>query len=179
MLNIVVCLYPNCQRTHEAIAPSTKLKAKNWKLSCIKSFQLWAFIFERLASRNEAQLRRQSTFHLKLETLFCSFYNRTVISTVTTLGGGERVRTDDLLRARQALSQLSYTPNTIDNLILFIEYLAHIYQILIFNLQLSIINSTWWAWMELNHRPHAYQACALTKLSYRPPMISDFGLQIS
>ena len=27
------------------------------------------------------------------------------------LGGGERVRTDDLLRARQALSQLSYTPD--------------------------------------------------------------------
>jgi oxalate decarboxylase/phosphoglucose isomerase-like protein (cupin superfamily) len=25
-------------------------------------------------------------------------------------GGGERVRTDDLLRARQALTQLSYTP---------------------------------------------------------------------
>ncbi len=28
-----------------------------------------------------------------------------------SLGGGERVRTDDLLRARQALSQLSYTPD--------------------------------------------------------------------
>ena len=28
-------------------------------------------------------------------------------------GGGERVRTDDLLRARQALSQLSYTPNEV------------------------------------------------------------------
>ncbi len=27
-------------------------------------------------------------------------------------GGGERVRTDDLLRARQALSQLSYTPDS-------------------------------------------------------------------
>jgi hypothetical protein len=27
------------------------------------------------------------------------------------LGGGERVRTDGLLRARQALSQLSYTPD--------------------------------------------------------------------
>ena len=26
----------------------------------------------------------------------------------------------------------------------------------------------WWAWMDLNHRPHAYQACALTELSYRP-----------
>ena len=28
----------------------------------------------------------------------------------TATGGGERDRTDDLLRARQALSQLSYTP---------------------------------------------------------------------
>ena len=46
-------------------------------------------------------------------------------------GGGEQDRTDDLLRARQALSQLSYTP-------------------------------TWWAWEDLNFRPHAYQACALT-----------------
>ena len=37
-----------------------------------------------------------------------------VIFSVVTLrtedGGGERDRTDDLLRARQALSQLSYTP---------------------------------------------------------------------
>jgi hypothetical protein len=30
----------------------------------------------------------------------------------TIFGGGERVRTDDLLRARQALSQLSYTPDS-------------------------------------------------------------------
>ena len=28
-------------------------------------------------------------------------------------GGGERIRTDDLLRAKQALSQLSYTPKVI------------------------------------------------------------------
>ncbi len=27
----------------------------------------------------------------------------------------------------------------------------------------------WWAQMESNHRPHAYQACALNHLSYRPP----------
>ena len=26
----------------------------------------------------------------------------------------------------------------------------------------------WWARVDLNYRPHAYQACALTKLSYRP-----------
>ena len=29
------------------------------------------------------------------------------------IGGGERVRTDDPLRARQVLSQLSYTPNKV------------------------------------------------------------------
>ncbi len=29
----------------------------------------------------------------------------------TISGGGERIRTDDLLRARQALSHLSYTPD--------------------------------------------------------------------
>ena len=29
---------------------------------------------------------------------------------IKTFGGGERVRTDDPLRARQVLSQLSYTP---------------------------------------------------------------------
>ena len=28
--------------------------------------------------------------------------------------------------------------------------------------------------MELNHRPHAYQACALTKLSYRPFPLAAF-----
>ena len=26
----------------------------------------------------------------------------------------------------------------------------------------------WWVWVDSNHRPHAYQACALTGLSYRP-----------
>ena len=31
------------------------------------------------------------------------------------IGGGERVRTDGLLRARQALSQLSYTPEKSSN----------------------------------------------------------------
>ena len=33
-------------------------------------------------------------------------------------GGGERARTDDLLRARQALSQLSYTPVYLSRVVL-------------------------------------------------------------
>src|SRR5690349_16433058 len=35
----------------------------------------------------------------------------TAFRVVSQIGGGERVRTDDPLRARQVLSQLSYTPN--------------------------------------------------------------------
>lgn len=66
-------------------------------------------------------------------------------------GGGERIRTDDLLLAKQALSQLSYTPlpevrpqrsNPISDLCLLV--------------------SGWWAREDLNLRPHAYQARALT-----------------
>src|SRR5262249_15645950 len=60
-------------------------------------------------------------------------------------GGGERIRTDDLLRAKQALSQLSYTP--------FPGIRG----------QGSGINSDywslmpgWWAREDLNLRPHAY-----------------------
>ena len=46
-------------------------------------------------------------------------------SQIPFFGGGERVRTDDLLRARQALSQLSYTPNLIANLRLKISDSFH------------------------------------------------------
>jgi hypothetical protein len=65
--------------------------------------------------------------------LFCSFYNKAVISTVG-LGGGERVRTDDLLRARQALSQLSYTPNKTYDLIVSDD------QKFAFSIQFSIVS---------------------------------------
>ena len=69
---------------------------------------------------------------------------------VNSRGGGERDRTDGLLLAKQALSQLSYTPVKLQKE------------------QPEESGDVWWAWMELNHRPHAYQACALTGLSYRP-----------
>jgi hypothetical protein len=50
-------------------------------------------------------------------------------------GGGGRDRTDDLMLAKHALSQLSYAPTGKDR---------------------------WWAREDLNFRPHAYQARALT-----------------
>lgn len=49
-----------------------------------------------------------------------------------SIGGGKRDRTDDPLLAKQVLYQLSYAPRY------------------------------WWVWEDLNLRPHAYQACALT-----------------
>ena len=54
------------------------------------------------------------------------------------LSGASRDRTDDPLLAKQMLSQLSYGPSS----------LLHLHLL--------------WAWVDLNHRPHAYQACALT-----------------
>ena len=51
-------------------------------------------------------------------------------------GGAYRDRTDDLKLAKLALSQLSYGPDL-----------------------------GWWAREDLNLRPHAYQACALTNLA--------------
>ena len=54
-------------------------------------------------------------------------------------GGASRDRTDDLKLAKLALSQLSYGPEPE-----------------------SPSFMPWWAEKELNLRPHAYQACALT-----------------
>ena len=54
------------------------------------------------------------------------------------LGGARRDRTDDLMLAKHALSQLSYGPSWRTDLM------------------------RWWAWEDSNLRPHAYQARALT-----------------
>ena len=61
---------------------------------------------------------------------------------VPGFGGADRDRTDDLKLAKLALSQLSYGPWD----------------------KTSKKRSAlkWWARDELNVRPHAYQACALT-----------------
>jgi hypothetical protein len=57
--------------------------------------------------------------------------------------GAERDRTDDLRLAKPALSQLSYSPLRV-------------------RCCCPNVRLTEWARAELNCRPHAYQACALT-----------------
>jgi hypothetical protein len=63
-------------------------------------------------------------------------------------GGARRDRTDDLMLAKHALSQLSYGPVPEDECFKLDE--RHMRSI------------KWWAWEDLNFRPHAYQARALT-----------------
>ncbi len=72
-------------------------------------------------------------------------------------GGGERNRTVDLLLAKQALSQLSYTPIRSQNA----DARSHrVAMTDTRNLVFRLLN--WWAGEDLNLRPHAYQARALT-----------------
>jgi hypothetical protein len=57
--------------------------------------------------------------------------------------GATRTRTEDPLLAKQVLYQLSYNPRDLPH-------------------SNSRVRLTKWGWEELNLRPHAYQACALT-----------------
>ena len=66
----------------------------------------------------------------------------------TRTGGGGRDRTDDPLLAKQVLSQLSYAPN----------HAARTHA----EIPPQNARRKWWAREDLNLRPHAYQACALT-----------------
>ena len=73
-------------------------------------------------------------------------------------GGGRRDRTDDLLLAKQALSQLSYAPvlrTRSRSRSRFVTTRAGLSKG-------RADRATWWAREDLNLRPHAYQARALT-----------------
>jgi hypothetical protein len=78
-------------------------------------------------------------------------------------GGGERDRTDDLLLAKQALSQLSYTPVTSANSASFgCRAFRGMPCIPLSASRSRSATARWWAREDLNLRPHAYQARALT-----------------
>ena len=76
-------------------------------------------------------------------------------------GGAERDRTADPLLAKQVLSQLSYSPSSsiTRRLIQVRQQSAPAIPI---NSLAIIRKCKWWAREDLNFRPHAYQACALT-----------------
>ena len=84
-----------------------------------------ALCFFRIVKDRNSVLTRSQTATHALDALSFDFKGP---------GGGERDRTDDLLLAKQALSQLSYTPEVI----------------------------RWWVWLDSNQRPPPYQDGALT-----------------
>ncbi len=76
-------------------------------------------------------------------------------------GGARRDRTDDLMLAKHALSQLSYGPGRrsrpeVRNRKSEVRKPMSDFRFL------SSEFRHWWAWEDLNLRPHAYQARALT-----------------
>src|SRR3954453_13077132 len=84
-------------------------------------------------------------------------------------GGARRDRTDDLMLAKHALSQLSYGPVPEDEC--FLSRLVRLPSLAPGRSGLRSrgpaepklqSSKGWWAWEDLNFRPHAYQARALT-----------------
>ena len=75
-------------------------------------------------------------------------------------GGAERDRTADPLLAKQVLSQLSYSP--ISSIARYKPGSATFRISHIPSSPTLIRKCKWWAREDLNFRPHAYQACALT-----------------
>ena|SRR6185436_14578143 len=62
-------------------------------------------------------------------------------------GGDSGARTRSLRLAKPALSQLSYIPEGLGGIRMA---------------RIDREPGAWWAWVDSNHPPHAYQACALT-----------------
>jgi hypothetical protein len=83
-------------------------------------------------------------------------------------GGARRDRTDDLMLAKHALSQLSYGPEDSDRPFdprparSAARRAAGANPALVARAPAAREPQKWWAWEDLNLRPHAYQARALT-----------------
>ena len=82
------------------------------------------------------------------------------IGKIANPGGADRDRTDDIQLAKLALSQLSYGPGyskTGDT-----NRGSATHHVPGASPVPAAAGLAWWAWVDLNYRPHAYQACALT-----------------
>lgn len=97
------------------------------------------FLFTMTDSTHQALMRANAN------SVYPGFhYEPSAAPAIRPSGGARRDRTDDLMLAKHALSQLSYGPK--------LETQSRKRQ----------RTQKWWAWEDLNFRPHAYQARALT-----------------
>ena len=106
-------------------------------------------LFTMEQNRQTSQRPRPQTFISTRMTSSPGPLSKTLNSTPQQrqFGGAERDRTADPLLAKQVLSQLSYSPV---KLRVSTERVS------------GPVNQSWWARVDSNYRPHAYQACALT-----------------
>ena len=88
-------------------------------------------------------------------------------------GGAGRDRTDDLRLAKPALSQLSYSPFSGSRSRSRLGLPQRPGHPIHPTHPMANPFGRWWAWVDSNHRPPAYQADALTGLSYRPPELVE------
>ena len=93
---------------------------------------------KRNATRRE---RRRAYECAGREDLYRSMRNLHSADPSLVSGGDSGARTRSLRLAKPALSQLSYIPDPLPR---------------------PGRDEGWWAWVDSNHPPHAYQACALT-----------------
>lgn len=92
------------------------------------------------------------------------FLQKTITVSLDTnrFGGAERDRTADPLLAKQVLSQLSYSPiSSIAPNFFGVRQLPR-HRLFPARQAIAQKGEGWWAREDLNFRPHAYQACALT-----------------
>ena len=118
----------NCSFTHNSTKKSVcfAFPAKHPLLPCLLSHHFSIVQFSRCRLRSKTGSKHLNTFKC-----FDPFS-----------GGDNRNRTDDLLLAKQALSQLSYAPGPTQS-----------------SMRRTCI---WWVLMDSNHRPPPYQDDALT-----------------
>ena len=91
--------------------------------------------------------------------MFRGRFFKSGLSAIKPSGGARRDRTDDLMLAKHALSQLSYGPGTVtSDPSSVIRRSAKARS----DDRSPFTDHRWWAWEDLNLRPHAYQARALT-----------------
>ena len=100
------------------------------------TLSLFFYHMPKFLKNDLANQRLEINIHYHIDGILIS----KLLNLTSSSGGAKRDRTVDLLRAKQALSQLSYGP-------IFLQ---------------AIPIQNWWVWADLNCRPHPYQGCALT-----------------
>ena len=157
-------------------------------MSCFSTEELFEIVFYPLNFFNWISLISSLLFRYSIFKEHLSLLD--IWSPWVLFGGDEENRTPDPLLARQVLSQLSYTPKLsiklnqsmvgTNGLEPSTSRLSGVRSNHLSYAPIYLFERIWWAQMDSNHRPHAYQACALTTWAMRPlfKFLQNWTIQI-